>query len=67
MKMGSESILHYPKNCNTDDCEKPMMFVMEIKSREDITNGKAYLMFGDCGSLYVFSCCKSIFVTMQCT
>jgi len=48
-------------------CGKPMVFVMEIKSREDITNGKEHLMFGDCGSLYVFSCCKSIFVTMQCT
>lgn len=52
---------------NCPICGKPMVFIMEIKSREELTNGEDYLMFGDCGSLFVFSCCEKVFVTMQCT
>lgn len=52
---------------NCTSCGKPMVFIMEIKSREHITNGKVHLMFGDCGSLYVFSCCENFSVKMQCT
>lgn len=44
-------------------CGKPMVFVMEVKSQE---RGLHPVMFGDCGSLYVFTCCEHVAVRMQC-
>lgn len=47
-------------------CKKPMVYMMTIDSREEYSNGKDCLMFGDCGKLYVFNCCGHTAVIMQC-
>ncbi len=47
-------------------CKKPMVYMMTLNSREEYSNGKDSLMFGDCGKLYVFSCCGHTTVIMQC-
>ncbi|MDR2926241.1 MAG: hypothetical protein LBU76_09910 [Azoarcus sp.] len=41
-------------------CGKPMIYIMEIKSWEERTNTEYHLMFGDEGSLFVFTCCGYI-------
>lgn len=41
-------------------CSKPMKFVVEINTDEDLSNGTNVLAFGDSGKLYVFSCCDNI-------
>jgi len=48
-------------------CNKPMVFIMEIQSNEELNNGDCSLMFGDMGKLYVFSCCDTITTLYQCT
>jgi hypothetical protein len=48
------------------DCKNKMLFVCQINTDENISNGKYCQVFGDSGMLYVFTCCKYISTVMQC-
>jgi hypothetical protein len=47
------------------ECDNYMIFVCQINSNEDISNGNDVQMFGDTGILYVFTCCNSVSTIMQ--
>ncbi|HZD59153.1 MAG TPA: hypothetical protein VE439_01710 [Anaerolineae bacterium] len=47
------------------ECNKPMTFVCQFNSSEDISNSRDVQVFGDNGKLYVFTCCDSITTIMQ--
>jgi len=48
------------------ECQNKMLFVCQLNTDEEISNGEACQAFGDSGMLYVFSCCRNVTTVMQC-
>jgi len=49
------------------ECGRLMMFVSQLNSNEQLSNGDSSLMFGDLGRLFTFVCCRTVTNLMQCT
>lgn len=45
---------------NCEECKKPMIFVFQLNTTEDISNGKDVQAFGDSGKLYIFTHCQNV-------
>jgi hypothetical protein len=59
--------IHDDEHPSCPECGQLMMFVSQLNSNEQLSNGHSSLMFGDLGRLFTFVCCRTVTNIMQCT